>query len=287
MTWSHSEGPGSVLDGLDSGAVHSVTTANALDSHSIYRDVWSSLAASSRDGEVFEQNGLLIATAGSKWSVMNTVFLLRPVETEADLRDRISFAKDYFEAKKRSWLFILFNEWVDASIRPEQLFWDHRVAYMHGCFGMQATRLLEPARPAPELVYRLVENDAEKLEFSDINADSYGLSEEWRSDIAAWMSQWPESRIRLYIAYSGDKAVSSAMVHLKGDAAFLGFLATRQAHQGRGYGEAIARYALARAQDDWHFSKTMLHSNPAGLSLYRRLGYSEVASFGIYLGGCQ
>jgi GNAT superfamily N-acetyltransferase len=218
---------------------------------------------------------------------MNTVFLSRPVATEADLRNRISFAKDYFEAEKRLWLFILFNEWLHPSIRPEHLFWDHRVAYVQGCFGMQATRLLEPARPAPELAYRLVRNDAERLEFSDINADSYGLLEEWRTDIAAWICQWPKSRIRLYIAYSGDIAVSSAMVHLIGDAAFLGFLATRQGHQGKGYAEAIVRYALARAQDDWYFSKTILHSTPASVSLYRRLGLSEVASFGIYVGGCE
>ncbi len=276
-----------MVDDLGAGTACSASTADATESHSVYRDVWSVLAASSECGKVFEQNGLLIATAGGKWSVMNTVFLSRPVATEADLRDRISFAKDYFEAKKRLWLFILFNDWLDPSIRPEQLLWEHRVAYVQGCFGMQATRILEPARPAPELVYRLVENDAERLEFSRINADSYGLSEEWGKDMAAWISQWPESTIRLYIAYSGEKAVSSAMVHLRGDAAFLGFLATRQGHQGKGYGEAIARYALARAEDDWHFSKTILHSAPGSLSFYRRLGYSEVASFGTYLGGCE
>ena len=287
MTWSPSEAAGSVLDASGAGTAPSVSTADAAQSHSAYRDVWSLLAASSDCGEVLEQNGLVIASAGGKWSVMNIVFLSRPVANEADLFDRISFAKEYFAAKKRLWLFILFNDWLDPSIRPEQVLWDHRVAYVQGCFGMQATRILEPARPAPELVYRLVENDAERLEFWGVNADSYGFSEEWRNDMAAWMSQWPKSRIRLYLAYLGDKAVSSAMLHLIGDAAFLGFLATRQQHQGKGYAEAIARHALARGADDWHFSKSILHCAPSSLSLYRRLGYSEVASFGTYLGGCE
>jgi hypothetical protein len=261
--------------------------ADATEAHSLYQEVWSSLVGSSCCGEVFDRNGVLITSAGGKWPVMNVAFLSTPVATEADLQDRISAAKTYFGQKKTLWLFIAFNEWINSSIQADQLFSSAGLCHMQSCVGMQTKTLIEPAASGPELVFRLVENDTQRLEFSDINADSYGFSSEWRGDIASWTSQWPTQRVRLYLAYHGSKAVSSAMVHLIGDVAYLGFVATRRGHQRNGYGEAIARFALTTTNEDWHFSKSILHSTPAALSLYRGLGYSEVTDFEIYLGGCE
>jgi len=278
------------LDGAGAAAcnlISYVTLADVTESHSIYRAVWSSLGSSSYRGEVFERDGLMIATANGKWPIMNTAFLSSPVATKADLQRRISFANDYFGAKRQMWLLILFDKWLDGSIQPEKLLWGHRIAYLQCCVGMQAEKLHEPTGPAPELVFREVNTDAQRLEFADINADSYEFSAEWREDIAAWISQWPKSTVRLYIAYSGTQAVSSAMVHLVGDVVLLGFVATRQGHRRKGYAEAVARHALARAEEGWSFCKSVLHSTPAGLPLYRAMGYCEVTSFGIYLGGCQ
>jgi ribosomal protein S18 acetylase RimI-like enzyme len=224
---------------------------------------------------------VLIVSAGGKWPVKNTAFLTRPVITEADLQDRILLAREYYGPNKTLWLFIAFSDWLDPSIRAEQLFWEHGICHMQNCVGMQTTRLLEPTTLVPELDFRLVESDADRLEFCDINAESYGFSSEWRDDIARWASQWPREKIRLYVAYYGDEAVSSAMVYLMGDVAYLGFLATRQGHQRKGYAEAIARYAIAAANEDRPCSKSILHSTLAGLPLYGSLGYSEVTSFGV------
>jgi len=283
MTAGHSRFNGPVIDNAEGPGPTSDTTAT----HSVYQEVWSSLVGSSSCGEVFNRNGVLITSAGGKWPVMNTAFLSTPVATEADLQDRILVAKRYFGHKKTLWLFISFNQWLDSSVHPEQLFWSNGLSHMQTCVGMQTKHLIEPTTPAPELVFRLVENAAERLEFADINADSYGFSSEWRSDIANWSSQWPTQNVRLYVAYCGNKAVSSAMVHLIGDVAYLGFVATRQGHQRKGYAEAIARHALAITNEHWNFSKSILHSTPAALSLYRSLGYSDVTDFGIYLGGCE
>ena len=89
----------------------------------------------------------------------------------------------------------------------------------------------KPRISVPELDFRLVENEADRLQFCDINADSYGFSSEWRDDVARWTSQWPSETVRLYLAYNGNEAVSSAMVYLTGDVTYLGFVATRQRHQ--------------------------------------------------------
>jgi ribosomal protein S18 acetylase RimI-like enzyme len=224
-------------------------------------------------------------SAGGKWPVMNTAFLTRPVTSEADLQNRILLAKRYYGPKKTLWLFILFNDWLDPSIHVGQLFWNHGICQMQDCIGMQAKQLNASTISAKHLEFRLVKTDADRSEFCEVNADSYGFSPEWRDDMARWSSQWPIENVRLYVAYSGNEAVSSSMVYLMGDVAYLGFVATRKQHQRRGYAEAMARYAMAAANANRPISKSILHSTPAGLPLYRSLGYSEVTTFGIYLGG--
>jgi ribosomal protein S18 acetylase RimI-like enzyme len=228
-----------------------------------------------------------MTSAGGKWPVMNTAFLTSPVRTEADLQDRILLARQYYEPKKALWLFISFDEWLDSSICAEQLFWNHGIYHMQACVGMQTKQVSESTISPPELDFRLVETEAERLEFCDINADSYGFSPEWRDDMALWTSQWPIESVRLYVARAGSEGVSAAMVYLMRDIAYLGFVATRQEHQRKGYAEAIVRYAIAAANEDRPIRQSILHSTPAGLPLYRSLGYSEVANFGIYLGGLQ
>lgn len=282
MTSSHSPCGNPLINSLDTGPA---ATATAV--HRLYQEVWSSLAGATAEGEVFDREGVLITSAGGKWPVMNTAFLSTPVETEADLQDRISAAKQYFGQKKSAWVFILFDEWLDCSIHPEQVFCKFGLSHMQNCVGMQTNKLLKPTTSAPELTFRVVENNAERLQFSDINADSYGFSAEWSNDIAGWTSHWPSREIRLYIAYRDSQAVSTAMVHLVRDVAYLGFVATHRKHQRRGYAEAIARHALTTTSEQWHFTKSVLHSTPAALSLYRGLGYSEVTSFGIYLGSYE
>jgi hypothetical protein len=155
---------------------------DAKDSHSVYAKVWSALAASSNSGEVLDRDGLLIISAGGKWPIMNTAFLSSPVESNADLQNRISIAKEYFGQKERLWLFISFNAWINDNIDAEQLFSDNRVAYLERCVGMQAERLLPARKGISELLYRRVESESERLEFADINADSYGFPPEWRND---------------------------------------------------------------------------------------------------------
>jgi ribosomal protein S18 acetylase RimI-like enzyme len=50
-----------------------------------------------------------------------------------------------------------------------------------------------------------------------------------------------------------------------------------------GYGEALLRAAVAAEQQRTGIRRVVLQSTDAGYSLYRRLGFSEVAKFSVYL----
>jgi ribosomal protein S18 acetylase RimI-like enzyme len=50
-----------------------------------------------------------------------------------------------------------------------------------------------------------------------------------------------------------------------------------------GYGEALLRAAIALEQERTGIRRLVLQSTEAGYSLYRRLGFREVARFSVYL----
>ena len=50
-----------------------------------------------------------------------------------------------------------------------------------------------------------------------------------------------------------------------------------------GYGEALLRAAVASEQARTGIRRVVLQSTDAGYSLYRRLGFREVAKFSVYL----
>ena len=50
-----------------------------------------------------------------------------------------------------------------------------------------------------------------------------------------------------------------------------------------GYGEALLRAAVALEQERTGIRRIVLQSTDAGYSLYRRLGFNEVAKFSVYL----
>jgi ribosomal protein S18 acetylase RimI-like enzyme len=50
-----------------------------------------------------------------------------------------------------------------------------------------------------------------------------------------------------------------------------------------GYGEALLRAAVALEQERTGIRRIVLQSTDAGYSLYRRLGFNDVAKFSVYL----
>jgi ribosomal protein S18 acetylase RimI-like enzyme len=67
-----------------------------------------------------------------------------------------------------------------------------------------------------------------------------------------------------------------------GDALGVYNVATLPGHQRRGYGEAVMRFALNEANRDLGMERSILQSTPAGLRLYRRMGYRTVTRISVY-----
>jgi ribosomal protein S18 acetylase RimI-like enzyme len=59
-------------------------------------------------------------------------------------------------------------------------------------------------------------------------------------------------------------------------------VATLPAFQRRGFAEALMRRAIAGARAETGIETTVLQSTPAGMPLYRALGYRPVTRFQVY-----
>jgi GNAT superfamily N-acetyltransferase len=81
-----------------------------------------------------------------------------------------------------------------------------------------------------------------------------------------------------YVGWAEGRAVSTAATFARPAAVAVYWVATLPEYQGRGYAEALVRYALAQTGR----ARTLLQASPAGYPLYERMGYRPVTKFTYY-----
>ena len=79
------------------------------------------------------------------------------------------------------------------------------------------------------------------------------------------------------------RAVAIAAIVQAAGALGIYSLATIPAHRHQGYGEALLRAAATASRPKPSVEPFILQSTEAGHSLYRRMGFRDVAKFTVYL----
>jgi len=67
------------------------------------RESFRVIASSRSGGELRELRGVSIASAGVTFQMFNTAFLSAPVDSEADLKQRIRQPVQHFDARGQEW----------------------------------------------------------------------------------------------------------------------------------------------------------------------------------------
>lgn len=83
--------------------------------------------------------------------------------------------------------------------------------------------------------------------------------------------------VRVYLARNGDEVVATSIGYTIGDMTGIFNVATPVAHRGRGYGAAVTA-AAARGGFDDGAELAWLQASSLGFSVYRRLGFEQVAT---------
>jgi ribosomal protein S18 acetylase RimI-like enzyme len=88
--------------------------------------------------------------------------------------------------------------------------------------------------------------------------------------------------IAAFVAYFDGTPVAAAMAMVSYGVAFIGWVGTRPAFRGQGFGEAVTR-AATNAGFDLGARMASLQASPLGEPLYRRMGYFEITRYREYM----
>lgn len=88
--------------------------------------------------------------------------------------------------------------------------------------------------------------------------------------------------IAAFVAYFDGTPVAAAMVMVSYRVAFIGWVGTRPAFRGQGFGEVVT-HAATNAGFDLGARMASLQASPLGEPLYRRMGYFEITRYREYM----
>ena len=137
-------------------------------------------------------------------------------------------------------------------------------------------------RPLPKIECVPVADKATRQAFGALTSVSFdipmGIAKAVYEPERAWLGDY-----RGFVGLAGGKAVAIAATVATPDALGVYSLSTLPECRRMGYGEAVLRAAVASEQARTGIKRIVLQSTDAGYSLYRRLGFKEVAKFSVYL----
>jgi ribosomal protein S18 acetylase RimI-like enzyme len=147
---------------------------------------------------------------------------------------------------------------------------------------MLAETLSLPTRPLPKVECLPVVDLSTRQAFGALTAVSFdipmGIAKAVYEPERAWFGDY-----RGFVGFAGGRPVAIAAIVATPDALGVYSLSTMPECRRMGYGEALLRAAVASERQRTGISRVVLQSTDAGYSLYRRLGFKEVAKFSVYL----
>lgn len=246
------------------------------------RESFRTVAASRTAGENRELRGVSIASAGVTFQMFNAAFLSGPVASEAELAQRILLANTHFGARGLEWAYWVCEDWLPGRTRKRSRRAFESLGLRHSVDlpGMVAERLSPPARPLPWLDVRRVEAGPVRDAFCAIGALCFHVPPVWFNQVFDSEGVW--RNFAGYVGYYEEEPVATTAIVQGGGAMGVYNVATVPTHQRRGFGEAVMRYALGDARRRSGIEKAVLQSTPAGLNLYRRMGFRTVTNVAVY-----
>ncbi len=241
-------------------------------------------ARAAPEGGIDRLPGVLLANAAVACPVFNAALLEGRVTVGGELERRVAAARFYYEARGLRWSFWLCHDLLPPALRGGlgEVFSRHGLGMAARCPGMTAAALpLSPGREVPGLSFRPVQDEETRTAFCRITAACFRVPLKTSTTIYAHPQAWRDG-LEGWIGFLRGRPVASAATIVAAGAIGLYSVATLPEHQRRGIGEQITRHALAAAREQTGLERMVLQSTPQGVSLYRRLGFRDVARFTVF-----
>lgn len=249
-----------------------------------FADIWQLFAQRARAGHIEQVGGAIIASSCVAWPVLNAAFLSQPVDNADDLAACLRVSSQYFSARSLAWMFFPCTQWIAAHLHSSvpTIAAEFGLQPFMNMTGMEAAELRTPERTLPELEFRSTQDQSVRVALAEVNAAAYGLPVELALEPINVDGLWTDDVVG-FVGYCDGAPVTSAAVIVYRDILYVALVASLPAVSKRGFAEAVMRYGLRTLAEKTGLKRTALHATPAGFSLYRRMGYLPVASFGAYI----
>ncbi|MBZ5634753.1 MAG: GNAT family N-acetyltransferase [Acidobacteriia bacterium] len=236
-------------------------------------------------GEIHSLDGAMAIYSGLDYGVFNIALLEgHPPEGIAGFTERLSRCARYFAPRTMRWSFWLCEDALDTPTRRQAraLLMDRDLRPISQAPGMLAESLAPPVRPLPKIECLPVADRATRQAFGALTAVSFDIPMKIAKAVyepeRAWFGEY-----RGFVGFAAGKPVAIVAIVATPQALGVYSLSTLPECRRLGYGEALLRAAVASEQQRTGTQRVVLQSTDAGYSLYRRLGFNEVAKFSVYL----
>lgn len=253
------------------------------ESNRQFIDAWTLYARRAASGAIAELPGLAVAFSRVAMPLMNVMLLSSPVVDTADLARRVEAAVAYGRSSGFPWILALCEEWLPSSGRAEwaQVLASAKLQPESLVMGMVTAAIAPPRGAAPPLDIRQVKGSEERIAVADLNSLAYAMPLSWGHEAFDREALFTPD-VFSFVGYVDDAPVSTATAMIVEGRLYVTLVATAIAHQRKGYAEAVMRRTLEQATAATGLTRTVLHASEGGASLYRAMGYREVANFTLY-----
>ncbi len=242
--------------------------------HEHLRDVWTRLARSVPGGWVHDAHGLRCIATGSPSPSCNLAL------SDADRRDpraALDAAHQRFGQARLSWLLKLspqLDEDLVGHARRRRLHLEEEPVYAMPIRPRTAT---SASSSASRLSIRVADHDTIDDAVACF-ADGFGTEPDAvRRELGPNLLTIPTFTV--FVGELDGEAVATSMLATTADVGLAGIysVATRVAHQGRGFGTALTAAAVSAAAQQG-YDTAVLEPSPSGAPMYRRMGFEPVTS---------
>jgi GNAT superfamily N-acetyltransferase len=239
-------------------------------------------------GDIQHLDGAVAIYAGLDYGVFNIALLERPGPERTaplpDLEHTLDTCGAYFTARTPRWSFWLCEDLLDRHERrrTRHAFEVRGMRMISNPPGMYANSLVPPAHRLPEVECCPAGDERTTEAFAHITAVNFDIPEAIAQAVYRPERAWAGA-YRGYVGFVKGRAVSIVAIVASEGVLGVYSLSTLPEFRRRGYGEALLREALNRERARTGLDHIVLQSTDAGYSLYRRIGFRDVARFSVWL----
>ncbi len=233
--------------------------------------------------DVIELPGVSVASLGAAFQMFNAAFLSEPVETQAELEERLRIARRHFDARAIRWALWICEDWVAPALRRRL----SRTCESFGLRlssempGMSADNIQAPARNLPRMEVRRVDSTEVLNDFRAIGSTCFHVPISWFSEVFDEKFADRPAFVCWVGYHDGLPVTTSASVAANGTIGLYN-VATVPDYREHGFGEAITRHAIQAARRGNNGARAVLQSTSKGLGIYERMGFRVVTRVLVY-----